>query len=43
MNILILDNNVQDLTSTNCGLFQLYFYKNLFDPEEKSKIINHEN
>ena len=43
MNILILDNNVQDLTPTNCGLFQLYFYKNLFDPEEKSKIINHEN
>ena len=43
MNILILENNLQDLTSTNCGLFQLYFYKNLFDPEGKSKIINHEN
>ena len=43
MNILILENNLQGLTSTNCGLFQLYFYKNLFDPEGKSKIINHEN
>ena len=43
MNILILENNLQDLTSTNCGLFQLYFYKNLFDPEGKSKLINHEN
>ena len=42
MNILTLDNNVQDL-KLDCGLFQLYFYKNLFDPEEKSKIINHEN
>ena len=21
----------------------MYFYKNLFDPDEKSKIINHEN
>ena len=24
------------------GLFQLYFYKNLFDPVEKSKILNHQ-
>ena len=23
-------------------LFQLYFYKNIFDPQEKSKIIYHE-
>ena len=40
MNILILE---QDLTSSNCGIFQLYFYQNLFDPNKKSKIINHEN
>ena len=31
------------MTSFNCGIFQLYFYKNLFDPDEKSKILNHEN
>ena len=31
MNILIVEH-----------VFQLYFYKNIFDPEEKSKIINHE-
>ena len=43
MNILILEQPVQDLTSSNCGIFQLYFYKNLFDPNKKSKIINHEN
>ena len=43
MNILILEQPVQDLTSSNCGIFQLYFYKNLFDPNVKSKIINHEN
>ena len=24
----------------NCGQFQLYFYKNLFDPNEKSKILS---
>ena len=40
MNILIVENDLQNLTT--CGLFQLYFYKNIFDPEEKSKIINHE-
>ena len=41
MNILILEHAVQELTSSVCGLFQLYFYKNMFDPKEKSKIINH--
>ena len=41
--ILILEQPVQDLTSSSCGIFQLYLYKNLFDPNEKSKIINHEN
>ena len=42
MNILIVEHAVQELTSSTCGLFQLYFYKNIFDPEEKSKIKNHE-
>ena len=43
MNILILEQPVQDFTSSNCGIFQLYFYKKLFNPDEKSKIINYEN
>ena len=43
INILIFEKPVQDFTSSNCGIFQLYVYKNLFDPDEKSKIINHEN
>ena len=43
MSILILEQPVQNLTSSNCGIFQLYFYKNLFDSDEKSKIINHAN
>ena len=38
----LLQQPVQDLTSSNCGIFQLYFYKNLFDPDEKSKVFNHE-
>ena len=41
MNILILENSVQNLTSLNCRSFQLYFYKNLFHPDEKSNILNH--
>ena len=28
MNILLLENQVKDLISPNCGQFQLYFYKN---------------
>ena len=42
MNILVVEHPVQELTSSTCSLFQLYFYKNIFDPEEKSKIINYE-
>ena len=42
MNILIVENDLQSLTTWTCGFFQLYIYKNIFDPEEKSKIINHE-
>lgn len=41
MNIVILENRVQNLLSADCGRFQLYFYKNLFDPYELSKIIRH--
>lgn len=28
----------QDLDSVTCGIFQLYFYDNLFNPDEDSKI-----
>ena len=41
MNILILGNSVQNLTSLNYGSFWLYFYKSLFDPDEKSNILNY--
>ena len=39
MNIVILENNLQELTSSTCGIFQLCFYKNLFDPSIKSNIL----
>ena len=39
MKIVILENNLQELTSSTCGTFQLYFYKNLFDPSITSSIL----
>ena len=42
MNILILEHPVQEITSSTCGLFQFYFYQNIFDPDKRSKFINHE-
>ena len=43
MNILILENAVQGLISSICDLFRIYFLKNVFDLDEKSEILNHEN
>ena len=42
MNILILENRVQNLLTSDCGPFQLYFYKNLFDPYKQSKTVQHQ-
>ena len=36
------DQQLQELTTGTCGIFQLYFYKNLFDPVSDSKIIDDE-
>ena len=43
MNIVIVENDLQELTSPTCGIFQLYFYKNLFDPSIRSTILEQEN
>ena len=42
MNLLILKNAIQEITTDTCGEFQLQFYKNLFDPHYQSKILNHQ-
>ena len=34
----MVEDRVQDLESRTCGIFQLYFYDNLFSPNENSKI-----
>ena len=38
MTVIKMDDEVQELHSGTCGNFQLYFYKHLLDPDEKSKI-----
>ena len=43
MNIVILENNLQELSSSTCGIFQSYFYKNLFNPSIQSLIFQHKN
>ena len=42
MKRVLLDEQTQKLTTDACGIFQLYFYKNLFEPEAGSEIINDE-
>ena len=39
MNILIVEHPVQEITDSSCGLFELYFYRNIFDPDEKVKLL----
>ena len=34
----MVEDRLQDLDSATCGIFQIYFYQNLFNPEENSKI-----
>ena len=40
VNICVVEDRVQDLNSVTCGIFQLYFYDNLFNPDKNSKIQN---
>ena len=36
----MVEDRVQDLNSVTCGIFQIYFYDNLFNHDENSKIQN---
>ena len=38
VNIWMVEDRVQNLDSVTCGIFQFYFYDNLFDQDENSKI-----
>ena len=34
----MVEDRIQDLDSSTCGIFQIYFYENLFNPDENSTI-----
>ena len=38
VDICMVEDRVQDLDSVKCGIFQIYFYDNLFNPDKESKI-----
>ena len=40
---MLVENTLQKLSTDTCGNFQLYFYKNLFNPVKNSSILNHEH
>ena len=38
INIWMVEDKVQDVDSVTCGIFQMYFYHNLFNPDQNNKI-----
>ena len=40
MMVVLVDEEIQESYMDTCGQFQLCFYKNLFYPDENSKILN---
>ena len=38
VNIWMVEDRIQDLDSTTCKIFQLYFYENLFNPTKTAKF-----
>ena len=39
-NLSVVEDRIQDLDSITCGIFQIYFYDNLFNPNKNCKIQN---
>ena len=42
VNVWMVEDRLQDLDSATCGIFQIYFYENLFNPDKNSSIQNDE-
>ena len=38
VNIWMVEDRLQDLDSATCGMFQIYFYQKLFNPDKNRKI-----
>ena len=34
----MVEDRVQNLNPVTCGIFQIYFYDNLFNPDKNSKL-----
>ena len=43
MIVVMVDDELQELYLEICGVFQLYFCKHLFDPDENSKMLLHQH
>lgn len=41
LKLVCVENELQSKTTSTCGIFQLYFYKHLFDPLKNSKVLSH--
>ena len=41
VNVFSLDDQLQKIETDTCGIFQLYFYYNLFNPLANSSIIGY--
>ena len=39
-NLWLREDRIQNLVSVTCGIFQIYFCNNLFNPDVNSKIKN---
>ena len=35
----MVEDKLQDFDSRTCSIFQIYFYENLFNPDQSSKIL----
>ena len=40
VNLSVVEDRIQDLDSITCGIFQINFYDNLFNPNKNCKIQN---
>ena len=40
VNVWMVEDSMQNLDSATCGIFQIYFYENLFNPDKNSRIQN---
>ena len=40
VNLSVVEDRIQDLDRITCGIFQIYFYDNLFNPNKNCKIQN---